>query len=193
MAVITTTVIPTLQAFPFTGFVEPQAERTGLPRGELQLSSQGTSITLSGVGDTQLISIVSNLPANFGYVMVDMCMSVMTSAGGTYNFELDGEAWLTDSSTTADQTFQAQLGLHCEGIAAGVGASAGNRELATYRLVNQYKGIILPVFNNNRFVARVANLSTNDTAYSLDFAARFLQFDITQVHNARASAAIPVR
>ncbi len=194
MAVITTAITPTQRLFPFSGYEDNQGNRSNFPRGEIWLTALGESITLSGVGDTQIVSLSSALPVNFAWCLVDMDMKISATVGDTYGFDLDFECRVSDSTSTPLRTFFSNIGLHSEGVNAA--GSAGTVEEAVYHApAGLFKGVILPATPAQQveLFLRGFNSTTNQGAYLLDFTARFLQFDIVQAHDLHVNNAIPTR
>lgn len=188
MATVTTTLLPIVSTFPFTGYVEPNL--TPAARGEVLAVLKDGTWTASGAGDNQRLIIRVNLPNNFAYVVTDVQLEIKGSVGLVYNVDLQGALNLYNAGSVANRTLDVPIGLTCPGDYALNLAD----QVATYRPLNLYKGIVIPAFNDNvRLECQFYNTTANDQQYDVDFVARFLQFDINQVHALAVNTAIPTR
>lgn len=188
MAVVTTSLTPGQRYFPFTGFT-PQSDRTSDARAEVVAFISGGSITLSGVGDTQRLLVTIDMPLNFAYVITDFLMELVSTAGDVFGFAADGQALLLTSTSGAIVTIP--LGV----VSDGVAENAVTVDSRSYHLAGKWSGVMIPDTSSDQIRLQVvmANPTTNQGAYTIQLAARFLQYDIMQAHDLRVNTPIPVR
>ena len=146
----------------------------------------------SGAGDNQEVEVLIDLPPNFCYAMTDFLVSI---AGVAFNFDATGELSVFDSSVSANRTMDIPIGLFTDGVGSTFPGVA--TQMASYRAASPWSGIFCasPVSPGDqiRVFASLFNTTANDNEYTVDVAARFLQFDINQVNNSRVNSPIPVR
>lgn len=192
MATITTTITPELEHFSLSGFVEPLSDRSYLSRGLVTFTAQNQSIALTGAGDNQRLRINFALPKNFAWAFLDLTMQVYTAAAGTNNWDNNGEFTLYNAETSGNRTQDVAIGVNAAG--SGVFADVA-LDLKVYRPWGSWCGPLKPATAGENIYATLDmyNSTANDAAYVCDVAARFLQFDIEQVHHVGVNSPMPVR
>lgn len=188
MATVSTTVTPTQNYLPFTGFIPGRSDESADARAQIIASTVDASIGATGVGDNQEIVIDLRLPVNFAYAMTDFMVGIQAASGATYNFGLRADLQVVNAASNS--TIQLPLGSTTPGVALIDGF-----EKATYCPDCSWSGILLPATSSDqiRIIWNIWNSTANDTAYTLDCAARFLQYDISQSLNLNVNTPIPVR
>lgn len=189
MATVTTSITPAVRTFPFAGYREPEAEDTGAARGQLFAFATNTEVAASGVGDNQRILVSLAFPGNFAYVMCDLSMNVRAATGGTYGFPLNGELDIIDATGGG----QIQMGLNAAAVSIG-SATVATSEGATYKPFNPWCGLFANEATGTATMrGALFNTTANDTAYNVDFMARFLVYGFEQMHHLAVNSSIPVR
>ena len=115
MATVDTTFTPTADVFPYQGPPDVNRRLTGIPRAEVYYYLDNESIAAVGAGDNQRMNVLIDLEESFTYVMVGLAMYVYNPTG-TYNFETDSFAWLTDTGVTASRTWRYDMRLQSAGV-----------------------------------------------------------------------------
>ncbi len=192
MATVTTTIAPGARQFALAGYSAGSA--TGYhARGICFFNANNEPVLLSGVGDNQRILINFTLPRNFAYSLE--CLSVgltASTAAGTCNFGSNAKFQMNDAVTGADRKHEIVLGAFANGAANN---NSTNLETKQYKLWNHWCHPVIPASSADSIFTQfdVFNETANDGAYSLDIAASFLQYDISQVYNTGVNSPLPVR
>lgn len=184
MAIITTTLVPGPQRFPFIG-QSPDMEQwtTEIPKAEILFAEVGTSITLAGVGDSQRLAIVCDLPVSYAYVYLGGTVMLReTVAGDLANWDDEAEFFIDNSPSSVGA--QGRWRWHQRMRKDPVGAISGGSVTLVESVFQgdlELPKVIIPLPNDQvRLVFQVDNVSTNDAAMTTDFFFRFLQFDLNQ-------------
>ncbi len=186
MAIVTTSIIPTLTYFPWAdrgGVIEESIQ----PVGELIANSRDEPVTLSGVGDTQELRWNWTLPPNNSYVCIDLTATINIPAAAN-TWEDVNSLIFFDTTELAAQTFEWGIGLISDGVAHQAGT------------VNQGKfyrpASPLPTFQQNAggsWQAAFVNLTTNEPAANFNGTARFLVYTIGQQYDAAVNTPLLIR
>lgn len=188
MATITTALAPLPTPVAYIGPAPSQELwQTPIPRGEIDFIEQTAAVTISGAGDNQLLQIQCGIPRGFGYVLMDAYMTMQN---------IDVDAWsaatrfrILDSAATptwrVNQRFEA-------GSVINTGTLFFHR---TWQLVAPawQKVIICDKGDDGQLLVQVMNLTLDQAAGSVDFLARFLQFDLNQAYRWSVNTPFPVR
>ncbi len=199
MALVTTTVSPTVRITPFTGLSESVRERSGIARAEVVYSAYGTWPS-TGVGDSRSISFLYTFSPNHGYVLMDAnaafiinadymdmdatgVMEIETSLG-TGDLE---SAWYQYENTAArqDGSGNTDIGSVDANSYNSLYPVTGSNAVMAFTMVNKPTGMLYPfpgvddITSVSMFAERVAN----QPAMAYRFYARYLQYDITQGYN----------
>lgn len=177
MAIITTTLVPTISIFPWsdasgqTRTVQPVAELTAI----LNLGA----VALTGVGDTQLVIADFELPQNFSYVLTDATAMIRVAGlPAANNWDLLGSLVVLDGANVpAAQTKRYSLGW----------TSPGPSQFAAAQSDITYTTIVPPPTFQTQglgfYFLRWFNVTTNEPAATVSMTMRFLQYTIGQVYD----------
>jgi len=111
MALVTTSVTPSVRVTPFTGISEVQREKSGIARSEVVHSAYGIW-PATGAGDNRGLIFSWTLNPDYGYVLMDCNCGFISS---TELIEMDASAFLqieTDTGPGATQVERQYYGLH---------------------------------------------------------------------------------
>lgn len=176
MAVVTTTIVPSLTFFPWTD-EGGQSPDTIQPIGEIMANSLEEDVTLSGTGDTQEIRWNITLPVNYSYVLQDLAI-MLESTAMTWN---DNQTLifldLVDGPVPA---FRYGVGLLSQ-------AGASGRGPGTTSSIKTWRPTAYPKFQQGGagvWQSTLVNLTTEEPAAVLNATARFLQYTIGQRYDA---------
>ncbi len=192
MATVITAPVPLITYQPYAGIADVDAVVTSIPRGHVEVSTFGAAIALSGAGDNQLLRMSVSLPVNFAYAMVDIMASIQASAGLLVDFEDDALMRLEDGLLTARTViYDLQM------TATGVGTiGSGPLGIKVYAPVHSVPNLIIKPSGPTQpvsFLFQVFNPNVEDIAYTFNFYAKFLRFDIDQTLHFGVNAPVPVR
>ncbi len=201
MAVITTSVTPEIRHTQFTGLSETERERSAIARGETIHFSNGIWAA-AGAGNNRGLIFTIDLDKNFAYVLTDLSCVFLAAANGNIAAEasalvefaipsqngteyiyvpMTAPAGRQDSSATTpvgDMPARAYNTLYPTGT--DVGSMCFNLDRPpNYLFYPWYQDGTNNVSCLTMFGEQVANY----TSMSYRFAARFLQYDITQAYN----------
>ena len=185
MAVVTTTIEPTLQALPWTNQGEDVRLALGSPRAELRYSVYNEQIASPGVGNTRKAVVNCDLPKGFGYALMDVNCRIETSSLNPW--ELLSTVEITDDVSDPDYSIGMQL------------KSEGEiNKTQVYESCSKLPSIVLhpvlPAANSTpRLQATFIDDSDDGTSTSLYWFARFLVYDITQAYDSRVNRAVATR
>lgn len=191
MAVVITSITPSVDVFPFKGYFDLDADKTAAARAEVKVFWDNEAVALVGAGDNQLVKVQVNLPRNFAYCLVDAAVAIKKSAATTYNFDLTAESQFSDATTVANRTVEASMRFDASAVGT---IDDGGLEGAIYHPAQIFSGVLIPQQQSQCvFIWRVFNSTANDTAYTCGGNLRFLQFDISQANHLAVNSAIPTR
>jgi len=192
VAQLTTALLPTLTYRPYSGVPDLFVERSGVPRGHIDMDVLGGAFPLTGPGDKRLLRILANLPATFAYAVTDVSLGLTAVSGSTNNFSTSG-TFLFANGETADRTILGTYELVNDGIA---GTTTSNLPTRNYGLRGKTPNLVLrPALANGivKIDLFIANNTENDIAYTVDFHAKLLQFDVEQSIFYAPNTPMPVR
>jgi hypothetical protein len=198
MALVTTTVSPTVRVTPFTGISEQERERSGIARAEIVYSSDGLW-PATGAGDSRGLLFSWDLNNDYGHVLMD-CNCAFIISGNYFGMQAtsfmeietktqsDSErqyyplvnypARASDTPSTAIGSLQAQYynTLFPAGTDVGV---------MVFNMPDKPTGLLYPFPGVDRVSCAVAfgEQETEEPQYAFRFFARFLQYDIVQGYN----------
>lgn len=181
MATTTSSFSPNPAVFPYQGMPEIPMERSAIPRGEVQYRIVGGAVTIGAVGEDQRIAITCSFPPNFSYVLAEVTMKIAVGQGLDNDWQAVAIGNITDS-TGVDINYQTNF----EGINTAIGDDTtvvGPKRI--YGFDNLPKVTILtpPGSTPGRLAVTCANLTLAGPVGTLDFFARFYQYDVTQTHH----------
>jgi len=176
-----------LQTVPYVGAGGMDLVNTPVPRAELNFQIELGAVTLSGVGDTQAVNIKCVLPLSFAYLVQEISI---TGFFGTDANDWDdwGICRIKSINTEPTQTWQHSFDLWSRG-AFGVGLDGKNYHLNTSPDLNR---LAIPGVSADLTVI-LANTASNKSAMTINFLARFLQYDINQAFSLGPNVPVPVR
>ncbi len=201
MALVTTTVSPTVTDIPFTGLSETQRERSGIARSEAIYSAYGTW-PLTGAGDQRSISFSFSLDNDYGYVLMESSAAFIVNA--TYiKMEATGVMEVTSSLGPGGSDIASQWypyinhsGKQDDAGSTAVGSLAadaynsfypitGSNSIMVFNLAPRPTGLLYPYSQRNTIdvVAMFGEEKVQLPAYAYRFFCRFLKYDITQGYN----------
>ncbi len=103
MAIVTTSVSPTVRITPFTGIPEIQRERSGIARAEVVYSSDGIW-DATAAGDNRGLIFTWDLDPDYGHVLMDCSCVIIVS--GAY-LDMEASAWMEiETKTSGDSERQ---------------------------------------------------------------------------------------
>lgn len=190
MAVITTSITPSLKVFPYSGVPELLLDRSDFPRSEIEFKVLNGAIALTGVGDSMFVALACVLPLNYAYTLSDFFLTIHSAAGATNNFNTALTLFINDDVLGLVRTYE--IFLPNESTSAMFGATMIDTK--TY-CITCFPTQLLKGETGGQIELSIqgTNETTNDTAYTLDFFARFQQFDVNQAQNADVNRQTPVR
>ncbi len=170
----------------YIGYSDAERRFTSIPRGELSFSVKNGPITLSGVGDTQALDINCTLPPGFAYVLEDM--SIFNLGG------VDADAWGNFGecriiNTPPRGAWNQAFDLRSPGEYFQSGTTTAKSFFIPY---NPFQKLIIPQGTCNLFTS-LFNDTTNQSAMTFSYLARFWIFDIEQALHQPVNWPIPVR
>ena len=201
MALVTTTVSPTVTDTPFTGLSETVRERSGIARSEVIYSAYGTW-PATGAGDDRSISFSFSLDNDYGYVLMEASAAFIMS--GYYpKMEATGVMEVTSSlgpgaSDVASQWYpyvsnpsrQANPGTTPIGDIPANNYNTlypitGGNGIQVYNLGPKPSGLLYPYSQRNTIdvVAMWGEETAQEPLMAYRYFCRFLKYDITQGYN----------
>ena len=202
MALVTTTVSPTITDTPFTGLSETIRERSGIARSEVIYSAYG-SWPATGAGDSRSISFLFSLDNDYGYVLMESSVAFIGS-GSYLKMEATGVMEVTSSlgpggSDIASQWYPyVSHGGFQEGTSGGIALGSltanaantmypitGGNGIIVFNLAPKPNGLLYPYSQRNTIdvVSMFGEEAEQEAAYAYRFFCRFLKYDITQGYN----------
>lgn len=189
MAVVNSLFYPTLRPFAFSGLPATDRELSYAPSREIRCYLDDT-IAATGAGDNQRMNVIISLLQGFAYCLVDFSLTIEAAVGATHHFPASCFVnWYNAVSTPG-------VGLTMEAVSDNLTyRSTNNQESRTYRIPVVPKAILLPSgpSDQDQFRCESVNQTANDTAYTVSFFARFLEFSVEQAHNWQANTPQSVR
>lgn len=178
----------TMETIPYTGGGTMEQVNTPIPRAEINFIINDGSVTLSGVGDTQLINITCNLPLSFAYIVQEISISQLVG--------VDGDAWANFGLCRLRNNNSVGAWKHSFDLfSRGNYFVTATTQAKSYHLSapGELNRLVIPG-TSATLITTLANVTTNQSAMILDgFMARFLQFDINQAYFYGANTPIPIR
>jgi hypothetical protein len=199
MALVTTSVTPTVRITPFTGLSQTARERSGIARAEETHSSYGIW-PATGTGDNRGLIFSWDLNPDYGYVLMDCTCAFLRDAGsitmeatgfmeiGTdlgpgasdkerQHYQLVSHPSRQDSANTATDSSGANYN-SMQPAGTDVGAMIFNMPIKPSGLLFPFPGV-----TSIEIATVFGELPTNKVAVAYRFFCRFLQYDITQGYN----------
>lgn len=186
MAVATTTFTPPPMRQAFSGLDSVGGERSPWPNAEQRFCVLAGAVDVEAGGDSQKVDIQCDLPVNFAYTLMEIHMSIF--GADIADWETNGDCFFTDGTGSLPQgrTMISAIPAWSEGV---VGT------LLAFRFDFQGMGVQLPANAVStpqlRFI--MANDTIDGSAMTVNFCARFLQFNIEQAHHFEVNSAMAVR
>jgi len=178
MAIEATVLRPTVTVFPWQGLDDIRRDKSEIPRAEVRYFVNAGAITDSGVGDTQSVRIQCDLPKNFAYVLLDLNMSMYSTAVAPIGFN-NAIASIADANFSQ---FNITWGLE-KMASQSLGALAfdtwncSRDNLPSVTLIPPSDGSMI------QLTVDLYNETTNQTGYAAYFFARFARYDISQAYH----------
>jgi hypothetical protein len=211
MALVTTTVAPTVTLNPFTGISETVRERSGIARAEVIYSAYGLW-PATGAGDQRSISFSFSLDNDYGHVLMESSAAFIVSA--TYiKMEATGVMEVSSSlgpggSDIASQWYpyinhsgkQDDAGNTAVGSLAADAYNSfypitGSNSIMVFNLDPKPNGLLYPFSQLNTIdvVSMFGEEKLQLPAYAYRFFCRFLQYDVVQGYNYVVNSPIMTR
>lgn len=201
MALVTTTVTPTVTDIPFTGLSETLRERSGIARSEVIQSAYGIW-PATGAGDMRSISFLYSLDNDYGYVLMESSAAFIVNSN-YLKMEAVGAMEITSSlgpgaSDVASQWYpyistggkQDAAGNTAIGSIPAFASNTiypitGTNGIMIFNLDPKPNGMLYPYSQRDTIdvVSMFGEESPEEVAYAYRFFARFLKYDITQGYN----------
>jgi hypothetical protein len=201
MALVTTTVTPTVRITPFTGISEVQRERSGIARSEVVYSGYGTWPS-TGVGDNRSIAFSFSLDPDYGYTLMDSNAAFIINtdyidmeATGVMEIATDTRTGSTESQWYQYENDASRMVTDLSGATA-IGSVPSNQFNTLYPITGQNAIMVFtmrtkptallypfPGVSGIDCTAMWGEGITNQPAMAYRFYTRFLQYDITQGYN----------
>jgi hypothetical protein len=211
MALVTTTVSPTVTDNPFTGLSETVRERSGIARAEVIYSAYGTW-PATGAGDNRSISFSFSLDNDYGFVLMESSAAFIAS-GGNVNMEAAGVMEVTSSlgpgaSDIASQWYpyvnhaarQDQNGTTAIGSVVANNYNTlypitGTNGIMVFNLAPKPTSLLYPYSQRNTIdvTAMFGEDSLQEPILAYRFFCRFLKYDVVQGYNYVVNSPIMTR
>jgi len=205
MALAITTITPALWYQPFVGPSQLVRQQSGVARAELVYYINGGSWPASGANNDKQLDITITLPKSYGYVLTDMTAQITNSVGFVSAQNNALVQVLPDDAASGPGSFWTYLQAPVANVPAAY-SYFGNTALSTYTdyvdsmmLVKDSPDTELSkkVYNLNdkptfliypwKNVQETSSVTSsffdaldNSAAYTVQYQARFLQFDVQQ-------------
>jgi hypothetical protein len=205
MALVVTTITPAIWYQPFVGPPQLQRQQSGVARAELVYYINGGSWPASGANNDKQLDIDITLPKSYGYVLTDMTAQLTNAAGYIYAQNNALVQVLPDDAATGPGSFWTYLEAPVFNPPAGFGISAAGTLNTTTQMYNSLMVVkddpdsflSKKVYNLNqkptfliypwKNVQETSSVTSsffdnvdNSEAYTVQYQARFLQFDVQQ-------------
>mgnify|MGYP003674971628 CR=1 FL=1 len=206
MALVVTTITPAVWYQPFVGPPQLQRQQSGVARAELVYYINGGSWPASGINNDKQLDITITLPKSYGYVLTDMS-ALLTYDGGYITAQNNAQVQvLPDDAATGPGSFWTYLQAPVFNPPAAYGIAAGITDSSTLQLQNSNM-IVKDGAPDPLLTKKVYNLNAkptfliypwknvqetssvkasffdnvdNSAAFTVQYQARFLQFDVQQ-------------
>ena len=205
MALVITTITPALWYQPFVGPSQLVRQQSGVARAELVYYINGGSWPASGANNDKQLDIDITLPKSYGYVLTDMT-ALITYDGGYVTAQNNAQVQvLPDDAATGPGSFWTYLEAPVYnppaafGIFGGTGLDHLGQSVNSQMIVKDAPDAVLTkkVYNLNdkptfliypwKNVQETSSVTSsffdnvdNSGAYTFQYQARFLQFDVQQ-------------
>lgn len=176
MTTISTNFTPTASYFPFAGKGALTRDRSDVPRAEVRFLENGAAVTLSGAGDDQRISVICDLPINFAYVISELHLKLSSVVNGVT------VTWQDVASASFRDGGSPQQRIPFEGSSTGVSGPTQDQKA---NRIYQFNNLPLVIWKMapgamGNLQLTCHNINEEEPAVTMDFYARFLQFDLEQ-------------
>lgn len=191
MATITTSLAPNPRRFGFTNLPTLSQEESPVPIAELVFTTQFSAVTLSGVGDDQLVKLTCNLPVGFTYVLID-CRMDLQVANDSDMADWDTIAYGLISTAASGSQYRSPF----QGISRGLisALDGGLPPRSMFQFVSLPSQVIIPSGQAEAtIVVTIANAVQNSSAGFFTSFVRVLQYNVSQAHHYQVNTPIPVR
>ena len=205
MALITTNASLLEQYTPFTGLSARERSQSGVARAEI-IYYGDTDWDDPGAGNNRLFQVPqTTLPADFGYVLTDVFISVTTDAAGLIDCEAVGQMRLFPGGILGPEinlTLRTIASKQDNVTTTGIGSVTasnfnsmfpsirGEKGTVNFELSRNYTGIIYPFGGSaystdpkSTFDVALGEQKANGPNYTVRSYIRFLQYDIDQSYN----------
>jgi len=205
MALVSTTITPAVWYQPFVGPSQLVRQQSGVARAELVYYINGGSWPAPGANNDKQLDIDITLPKSYGYVLTDMTAQITNSVGFVSAQNNALVQVLPDDAATGPGSFWTYLQAPVFNPPAAY-SSFGNTALSTlnqyvdsmmlvkdspdtslgkkvYNLNDKPTYLIYPwknVQETSSITASFFDALDNSAAYTIQYQARFLQFDVQQ-------------
>lgn len=174
MATTTTSLVPTLKAFPYIGIGVAAAQYiTAIPSAEVVASLNGAAITVAAAGEDQVVNVTVNLSRTFAWVLVEANMRIQGN---------DVDNWDQACRTNwADATTNPVVAVPLTFINEQLGHNTAAQFARTYRVVDPSNKIMVSLSDEDAILTTsIFNTVIDGAAATMKFYARFLRFDRNQ-------------
>ena len=204
MALVITTITPAVWYQPFVGPPQLQRQQSGVARAELVYYINGGSWPAPGANNDKQLDTTITLPKSYGYVLTDMTAQITDSAGYCSAQNNALVQVLPDDAATGPGSFWTylQAPVFNPPVSYGAGQTTLNSAASWYdsnMVVKDAPDTLLSkkVYNLNdkptfliypwKNVQETSSVTSsffdnvdNSLAYTIQYQARFLQFDVQQ-------------
>jgi|TARA_R100001143_G_scaffold31055_1_gene30126 hypothetical protein len=200
MALVTTTVTPTVTDIPFTGISEVERERSGIARSEVIFSAYGSWPATSS-GDNRSISFLYSLDNDYGYVLMESNAAFISPGflkmGATGVMEVTSDLgpgasdiasqWYpyVNHANQQDSTGNRAVGDIPAYAWNGLLPVTGGNSIMVFTLDPKPTGLLYPYSQRNTIdvVSMFGEEEDQEEAYAYRFFARYLKYDVVQGYN----------
>jgi hypothetical protein len=213
MALVTTNVTPELRITPFVGLTELRREQSGIARSEMVAFSNG-SWPATGAGDNRGLIFSFNLDRSYGHILMDISCAFLGASNSTLKVEANSvlELAIPSGSTGTEYVYESLFSPPGRQDSSG-GTAIGSVSAANYNTLyptgTDTGSMVFTLQRRPTYMlypysgtapARQCSVtaifgeqSTEEPTLSYRFAARLLQYDITQGYNYRVNSPIMTR
>lgn len=192
MALITTTLTPVVNVFPYSGIPELLQNKSDFARSEILFTILNGVVPATAAGNNSFVQAACTLPVNFAYSLSDLFLAVHSEDAGTNNYSPIAVIFASDDGVAGTmRSWQIFLPNKSEAVGEFSGAL---QETLTYCITCMPTMVMRAQEGRQiRLWINLYNSSLEDEAYTVNLYARFQQFDINQVHSAQLNTQLPVR
>lgn len=177
MAIIVTIVAPAPRIFPFSTLPDTITERLNTPRGEVIFNETAAVITAGAVGDSQALEFRCACPENFAYALVELHMNLFGAVTEAADWD-DVARGKLDSPE-----FAVPFEMDSKGVYTGI-AGNGGPEGRNWSLTAPVRALARPrPAVANTLSVKTSNVNLNGAVMTLFCYARFMMYDISQIHH----------